>query len=115
MRLGCIVNQHEYVGCKCVHCGRIDLNGKHHMDGCRCKICEQEYHDWKVQERYFKERPNCIYNDTLSCVGCNECGDFGTRTQVTVLRCAKCGREKIEEEMYEANSFFGEYDLFIYP
>ena len=78
--------------------------GRHDLDGCVCRNCGLERHDFKfIKETVAQEPGPCCWSSNDDCIG-PDCGTpcdayYPGREGKTIRtwRCARCGREKVEK------------------
>ena len=78
--------------------------GRHEWDGCVCRNCGLERHDFRiVKEAVVQEPGPCCWSSNNDCLG-PDCGTpcdayYPGREgkKITTWRCTRCGREKVEE------------------
>ena len=78
--------------------------GRHEWDGCVCRNCGLERHDFRIiKEAVVQEPGPCCWSSNNDCLG-PDCGTpcdayYPGREgkKITTWRCTRCGREKVEE------------------
>ena len=78
--------------------------GQHDWDGCVCRNCDLERHDFRIAKEAVVQEPGpCCWSSNDDCIG----PDCGTPCDayypgregktITTWRCTRCGLEKVEE------------------